>query len=68
MATVRLHRKSSEGERYRAPVPAKKRNDRAIMLARQRRHLKVNGITQHYPKDGARYTTCSVCGKDMWRQ
>lgn len=68
MTEVRMHCKDSEGKRYRPGVPAKKRNDRAIMMDRQRRHLKAGGRTQHYPKDGARITTCSECGKELWRQ
>ena len=44
----------------------KKRNDRALMLARQRRHIRVGGITEHYPKKKfVDRTTCSKCGIKM---
>ena len=47
-------------------LPPKKRNDRALMLARQRRHIRVQGVTQHYPKkEFANRTTCSECGIEM---
>ena len=44
----------------------KKRNDRALMLARQRRHIRVGGVTEHYPKKKrALRTSCSECGVKM---
>ena len=62
---IRLHRKASEG-RYREPVLPKKRNDRALMLARQRKHIRVGGIAEHYPKKKyANRTACSECGIRM---
>ena len=62
---IRLHRKGSE-RRFRKRVPAKKRNNRALMLARQRRHIRVGGIAEHYPKKKyALKTTCSECGVKM---
>jgi len=47
-------------------LPPKKRNNRALMLARQRRHIRVGGITEHYPKKKFSYkTVCSGCGVKM---
>jgi len=47
-------------------LPPKKRNNRALMLARQRRHIRVGGITEHYPKKKFSYkTVCSECGVKM---
>ena len=44
----------------------KKRNDRALMLARQRRHIRVGGVAEHYPKKKyALRTSCSECGVKM---
>ena len=44
----------------------KKRNDRVLMLARQRRHIRVGGVTEHYPKKKfAGRTTCIDCGINM---
>ena len=60
---IRLHRKGSEG-RFREHVPAKKRNDRALMLARRRRHTKADG---HYPaKKFSQKTRCVRCGIAMY--
>ena len=61
---------NGEGEMKRDPktgrLPPKKRNDRAIMLARQRRHIRAGGITEHYPKKKfVDRTTCSECGVKM---
>ena len=62
---IRMHRKGSEGK-YRKPVGPKKRNDRALMLARQRGHIRVGGKAEHYPKKKFSYkTTCSECGIRM---
>lgn len=50
-------------------LPPKKRNDRAIMLARQRKHIKVQGITEHYPINKYVYkSSCSECGLILWAQ
>ncbi len=47
-------------------LPPKQRNDRALMLARQRRHVRVEGKAEHYPeKKFAHKTTCTVCGVKM---
>jgi len=47
-------------------LPPKKRNNRALMLARQRRHIRVGGVTEHYPKKKyAARTFCSECGVKM---
>ena len=47
-------------------LPPKNRNNRALMLARQRRHIRVGGATEHYPKKKfATKTTCIECGIKM---
>jgi len=47
-------------------LPPKKRNNRTLMLARQRRHIRVGGIVEHYPKKKFSYkTVCSECGVKM---
>ncbi len=48
-------------------LPPKKRNDRALMLARQRRHIRVDGVAEHYPKKkfSQNTTTCTECGVKM---
>ena len=47
-------------------LPPKKRNDRALMLARQRKHIRVGGRTEHYPrKKFAGRTSCIDCGIKM---
>ena len=72
MKLVRMHRKNANGQRYRNPVQVerpKRRNDRAIMLARQRTHIKVQGITEHYPINPyVHKSACSECGLTLWRR
>ena len=47
-------------------LPPKKRNDRALILARQRRHIRAGGIAEHYPTKKFSYkTVCSECGVKM---
>lgn len=47
-------------------MPPKVRNDRVLMLARQRRHVRVDGIAEHYPEKKFSFrTTCTECGIGM---